>query len=46
MPPIRYAAAWPLLLLCFVLFLALVLVVAGHISRMRSKSQRDWQDRD
>jgi hypothetical protein len=40
------AEQWALLLVCFLLFLMLVLVVAGYISRSRSKSQREWQDRD
>jgi hypothetical protein len=41
----RIVAEWPLLLVCFLLFLALVVVVAGMISRWRAKSQRDWDDR-
>jgi hypothetical protein len=44
MPHIK-ADAWPLLLVCFLLFLALVVVVAGMVSRWNSKSQRDWRDR-
>jgi hypothetical protein len=40
------AEQWGLLLVCFLLFLMLVIVVAGYITRSRSRSQRDWQDRD
>ena len=40
------AEQWGRLLICFLLFLMLVVVVAGYITRSRSRSQRDWQDRD